>query len=402
MTNERPPTILCLASYYKGPLFLRAAAQLGAHVILITKEKLADEDWPRDSIAEYFTMPDPARQPDVTHAVSYLARTRVIDAIVPLDEYDAFTAASLREHLRLPGLGESAVRYVRDKLAMRIKARDAGIAVPNFVHVLNYDQLRAFMQQVPPPWLLKPRSEAATMGIKQIGQPDDLWPWLEKLGDDQSSFLLERYVAGNVYHVDSIVADSKVQFAAVHKYGRPPLDVVHGGGVFTTSTVPAEMPLAKRLLEQNEHLIQAFEFAQGVTHAEFIHVAETNEVYFLEIAGRVGGAYIDQVIEQANGINLWAEWARVEVSAIRREAYRLPQLLHNYSGLVLCLARQEEPDLSAYQDPEITWRLKKPHHAGLIVSSPDHARVDDLLRSYSERFVTDFLAYQPPLDHPPE
>ena len=400
MTDTRSPIIVCLASYWKGAQFLEACAELDAHVILITKDKLADKPWPRDHIAEFYTMPDPAQQPDITNAVSYLARARNIAQIVPLDEYDAAPAASLREHMRLPGLGESSMRLFRDKLAMRIKAQTVGLTVPPFVHVLNYDHVRAFMTDVPPPWLLKPRAEAAAMGIKQIRHADELWPWLDDLGDRQSHFLLEQYVPGTVYHVDAIVAGGAVVFAAVHQYGQPPLNVVHDGKVFSTRTVPADDALAARLLEQNRALLAAFGLERGVTHAEFIHT-HSDEIVFLEVAARVGGAYVDQVIEQASGVNLWVEWARVEVHALRGEPYQLPPLRHEYAGLVLCLARQAAPDLAAYDAGEVVWRLQHEHHAGLIVRSPDAARVQTLLAAYSQRFAHDFLAYQPPWDTAP-
>ena len=45
--HDQPVTILCLASYYKGTSFLTAAKSLGARVILLTREKNADEPWPR-------------------------------------------------------------------------------------------------------------------------------------------------------------------------------------------------------------------------------------------------------------------------------------------------------------------------------------------------------------------
>ncbi len=400
MSDARSPVIVCLASYFKGVPFLEAAAELKVHTILITKEKLADKPWPRPHIAEFYTMPDPARQPDITNAVSYLARTRAIDSVVPLDEYDAATAAALREHLRLEGMGDSAARLFRDKLAMRIEAQKVGLRVPPFVHVLNYDRVRAFMADVPAPWLLKPRSEAAAMGIKQIQHDNELWPWVEQLGDRQSFFLLEQYLPGTVYHVDSIVAGSTIEFAAVHQYGQPPLDVVHSGKVFTTRTLPPHDQLAVRLQEANQHLIYGFGLERGVTHAEFIHT-HTDEIVFLEVAARVGGAYVDQVIEQAAGVNPWREWARVEVSALRSEPYQLPPQRHEYAGLVLCLARQEAPDLSAYDDLEVVWRLQHEHHAGLIVRSPDVARVHMLLDQYSQRFAQDFLAFQPPWDQAP-
>jgi hypothetical protein len=67
---------------------------------------------------------------------------------------------------------------------------------------------------------------------------------------------------------------------------------------------------------------------------------------------------------------------------------------------VISLARQERPDTSAYDDPEIVWRLDKRHHAGFVVASDDPARVASLLESYARRFAEDFLATLPPPEKP--
>src|SRR4051794_18161470 len=152
MSEPRPLTILCLASYEKGAAFMRECKRQGCTVILLTNEKLADGGWPMECIDERFLLPDLAQRQDVIHAVSYLARTRVIDRIVPLDDYDVETAAALREHLRVPGMGDTTARYFRDKLAMRVQARDKGILVPDFVPVINYDAIRDYMAQTPAPW----------------------------------------------------------------------------------------------------------------------------------------------------------------------------------------------------------------------------------------------------------
>src|SRR5262249_21258530 len=102
---NQPLTILCLASYEKGEAFLRECKRQGCRVILITVEKLCDANWPREAIDEVFYMPDGYSRDDIIKGVSYLARSQIIDRIVPLDEYDQETAALLREHLRVPGMG---------------------------------------------------------------------------------------------------------------------------------------------------------------------------------------------------------------------------------------------------------------------------------------------------------
>jgi hypothetical protein len=105
-----------------------------------------------------------------------------------------------------------------------------------------------YFARTPGPWLLKPRSEASAMGIKKIHHPDELWRTLEELGDRQSYFLLEKFVPGDVFHVDSVVWDGEVVFAAAHRYGLPPMAVYHGGGVFASSTVMHGSELEQALL----------------------------------------------------------------------------------------------------------------------------------------------------------
>jgi len=84
------------------------------------------------------------------------------------------------------------------------------------------------------------------------------------------------------------------------------------------------------------------------------------------------------------------------------DVYTVPDHRREYAGIILSLARQPEPDTSGYTDPEVRVRIRKHHHAGLIVASPDPQRVEFLVGAYSERFARDFMATAPPPDRPIE
>lgn len=400
MTDSPPQTILCISSYEKGQEFVRECKRQGWRVIFLTATGLENAHWPRESIDELFCMPDLSKLDDVIRGVSYLARTRVIDRIAALDDYDVLTAAALREHLRIAGMGDTTMRYFRDKLAMRLKAQEQGIPVPDFVHVLNHNNIRAYLAAVPPPWVLKPRSEASTIGITKINKPEEFWSRLEELADRQSYYVLERFLPGDVYHVDTLIVNHNIVFAEAHRYGRPPLEVFHGGGIPTTRTIARASEDELILKELNRQIISAFGLVQGVTHTEFIKSSADGRFYFLETAARVGGANIVELIEAATGINLWREWARIE-TATPEHPYQLPAYTQNYAGVILTLARQEYPDTSAFQDPEIVWRMSKRHHVGFVVASPDPERVNHLLNEYSRRFADDFHATLPPFETRP-
>ena len=106
-----------------------------------------------------------------------------------------------------------------------------------------------------------------------------------------------------------------------------------------------------------------------------------------------------ELVEAATGINLWAEWAKVELAG-GKEAYGSPVARDDYAGLLVSLARQERPDTSQFADAEIVWRMDKANHVGLIVRSPSAQRVRELLEDYTSRVARDYHAVAPPQDKP--
>jgi biotin carboxylase len=400
-----PLTLLAIASYEKGHAFLREAKRQSARVLLLTSESLRDSaHWPVESVDEIHYMPDVDKKWNRQHTlntIAYLARTRQIDRLVPLDDFDLEMAAFLREHLRIPGMGETTTRYFRDKLAMRMKAQTAALHIPQFVHVLNHQKVHEFTERVPPPWVLKPRFLAGAIGIHKVSSAAELWGLINGLGDEQSYYLVEQFIPGDICHVDSIIDHDQILFAIASRYGRPPLDVSQAGGIFTTRILERGSPLAQGLLRQNQLVLSALGLKRGVSHTEFIVAKSDGRIYFLETSARVGGAHISDLVEAATGINLWAEWARVELAG-GESTYSVPPVRTDYAGLLVSLAKQEQPDTSGYSDPEIVWRMKKHHHVGFIVQSPNYDRVAKLLDDYAVRTQIDFNAFMPARESPTE
>jgi len=402
---NRPLNIVCLATYFKGVDFIRECKAHGCHVVLITKEKMLNEDWPRESLDDLIAVPNDAGPALFIDLLAFLGRNRVIDRVVALEEFDVVTAALMREHLCLPGLSSSRAKVFRDKLSMAVHSRRAGIRVPEFVQLLNQEEVNEYMQRVPGPWVIKPRSDVSAIGIKKVDQPDDVWGAMEEMNarenlrERASYYVLARFIPGEVFHVDSLVNEGKVVFAGTNQYGRPPMQVAHQGGAYISRTVARGSADEKALFQVNKQLIKALGLERGATHAEFIKSDADGQFYFLEIAARVGGAYIAEVLEAASGVNLWREWARLEI-ADGKPSTKVSPARKEYAGIVLSLAKQEQPDTSAYVDDEIIYRVKKRHHAGLIVRAQQLERVAELLDDYAQRFADDFVAVAPPPERP--
>lgn len=398
--ESSPLNFLCLASYEKGHQTLQELKRQGCRVFLLTSLSLKDKaEWPRESLDDIFYLEDRDHDWDLQQmlkGVSHLAKTLRIDRIMALDDFDVEKAALLREHLRVPGLGETAARYFRDKLAMRMGAAANDIRVPDFTSTFNFQLIDEFLQRVPAPWILKPRLMAGAIGIAKFAEKQELWNRIHGLGDKQSFFVLERFVPGDVFHVDSIWFGGELVYSIASAYGTPPFALTTEGGIFTTQILEWGSEVDLCLKQTNQKLLKAFSLTCGVSHTEFLRAHDNGKIYFLETSARVGGAHISDLIEQATGINFWVEWAKCEVATAENMKYNLPTARSDYAGLLVSLARQEWPDTSGFTDLELVWRLKKRNHVGFIVKSSKRERVQHLLTEYSDRVRKEYLATAPP------
>lgn len=397
-------TFLCITCYFKGGDFLRACKAAGNTVYLLTARRTEGKEWPYESIDEIFYLEDDSNTlpnfENMIKGMAYMMRTRKIDRVVALDDFDVEKAAILREHFRIPGMGQTTARFFRDKLAMRAQAKDAGIKVPAFTGLFNDVEITEYLRSTQAPWVIKPRAEASAAGIKKVYSFDEAWNTIHSLGDERHMFLIEQFKPGDVYHVDALTLDKKVIFERSSQYLNTPFEVAHGGGIFRSVTVEFGSKDAKALKKVNEQVLKAFNMNYSASHTEVIKCYEDGEFYFLETASRVGGAHLAEMVDFSSGVNLWKEWANIENAKALKVDYVLPEVQNLYSGIIISLARQQWPDLSPFNDAEIVWRMHEEYHVGLIVQSPSRARVLELMDKYAEMIRNDYHASAPAQDKP--
>ena len=390
--------ILCISRFYKGNDFMICAKEQGANVYLLTSSKLKDEPWAFDHITQVYYMPEDKNgewdMENLINGLSYTMRTLRFDILVSLDDFDVENTAHLREYFRIDGMGETTAKHFRDKLAMRMKAEEQGIPVPEFSALFHDDDINHFADTVPVPWLLKPRSQASATGITKVHSKKELWKAIDALGDKRHQYLVERFTPGDVFHVDALTYDYKVVFAKSSRYLNTPFEVAHGGGIFRSQTLENNSKDAKAIIQMNENIITCFGMRYSASHTEFIK-SQNGEYFFLETSSRVGGANLAEMVQAATGINLWAEWAKIEIASHFDKKYKLPKVEKSHAGIIASLSRFEKPDLKKFKDKEIWWKLDKKHHFGMIFKSDNMAKINDLLEKYVKVVQTDYHASLP-------
>jgi len=395
-------TFLCISSFFKGEEFIRSCKKEGNKVYLVTSKSLEDKAWPKESLDDIFYMQQDANDnwemKDLIVGLSHFMRSHKIDRIVALDDFDVEKAAHLREHFRIPGMGQTTSRYFRDKLAMRIQAADAGINVPPFSPLFNDEEVNDYADTTDAPWVVKPRSEASATGIKKVHSKEELWEVIHSLGEERHNYLVEQFKPGDVYHVDAITHGGKVVFCRASQYLNTPMEVAHGGGIFRSHTIEFDSKDDKALHRMNAKVMKAFGMQYSASHTEFIKSKEDGKFYFLETASRVGGAHLCEMVEASSGINLWREWAKLETAVASGKTYKIPKIKNDYAGIVVSLSRFQNPDNSSFVDKEIWWRLEMDHHIGMIIKAKKRDKILSLLDHYAERIAKDFHASAPAPD----
>ena len=393
MDNSK--TFICISNYFKGVDFLIHLKNLGNKVYLVTSEKLRHKPWPFDHIEEVFYMAGQDIDWNLEHlllGIGNLMKSNSVDAIIALDDYDVEKATYLRENLRIDGMGQTTGRYFRDKLAMRMRAKSCGISNPNFCSLFNDHDINTFADTIAPPWVLKPRSEASSVGIIKVFDKESLWIHIDEMGNNRFKYLVEQFRPGDVFHCDSLVLNGKILFSITSKYLTTPMEISQGGGIFRSANIPYDSEDDKAIKAVNEQVIKGFGLKHGAAHSEYIKCNDDGKIYFLETSSRVGGAHLAEMVAEASNINLWKEWAAIEDALGKNTKYTLPKVKKGYAGIVLTLSKFQNPDLSSFSDLEVCFRVPLDYHAGLIVKSESNKRVLELLDDYANRLTSDFTA----------
>ncbi len=178
------------------------------------------------------------------------------------------------------------------------------------------------------------------------------------------------------------------------------MEVSHEGGVFRTKTLGRYSEEFIALDEANSKVLMNFGLMNGATHTEFIRGKEDGKWYFLETSSRVGGAHIPDLVEASSSINIWHEWARIEDALLKGKNYEVSKPTGYYSGLIVALIKDKEPDYNQFQCEEVVKFIPIDYHVGIVYKSKDSEKVVERLDRAAEKIHSHLLNIIPPKEKP--
>lgn len=191
---------------------------------------------------------------------------------------------------------------LRDKGLMKRRAQLAGLRVGIFEEAYSKDDIYWFFKRVNETLLkidgetndpihVKPFDKAGTVGHHMIRDPRDV----DKIDDSEFPLLMESHLEGQEFSCEAFIHNGKVMFLNITEY----VELGH------TNFIPASPSLEKwrpQITAEIEKLVTAFEIDYGIIHPEFF-LAPNGTLYFGEVAARVPGGHIFELIEKAYGFS---------------------------------------------------------------------------------------------------
>jgi hypothetical protein len=236
-----------------------------------------------------------------------------IDRLIVFSESLQDLAAQLREEFGIPGKRPEENRLGRDKLVMKQKVSAAGLRAPRFTSVdaARVEHAISFAVAVGYPVILKPVNGQSSQGVRKIDHEAQLRVAVADLPEHEH-WDLEEYIEGTLLHIDGLAdPQGRVTLTVPSRYVNTCLDFTLGAPLGAVMIEPGT-PLYERICRFSVQCVEAIGLKGCPFHLELFHTTR-DELVFLEVGARVGGADVPSVIHQATGVNLFAEWVNMSL-----------------------------------------------------------------------------------------
>jgi len=239
---------------------------------------------------------------DVLECARHVHDRNPIHGVTTFAETLVVLTAQVCAELGLPGLSVDSAIACTNKAVMRKALASAGVPCPKFVEVRSVSEARAAIEKTGLPAVLKPTDNHTSQGVIRVDDADDIEDAfaIAWRNSGNGCLLAEQFMSGPEVSVEAFVVGRQVEIAAITDKTTTPgphfLEIGHS----VPSQLPAEVQHQIRGLVRSA--AAALNLSDCAVHAE-IKVTEDGPKV-VEIAGRLGGDFISNLVWYALGINL--------------------------------------------------------------------------------------------------
>ena len=276
---------------------LRRVKELGARVVAVD----------RNVDAPGFEVADVAETVDFTDVASVVevARRHGVEGVMTFAADRAVpVVAAVAEELGLPGIGPETAHLMTNKIAMRRRLADAGVSQPRFAALRHVREVRAAVEAVGFPAVLKPADSAGQRGLFLVTSVDEVERRLHaSLAQSvEEEAILESYHAGLEVNGLLVARDGEISVLTLSDRRRPP---GIGFGVALAHVYPSTLyGDALEAVEQiGRSTVHALGLRNGIAYPQVIW-GDDGVARLIEVAARIPAGQMDSVARYGVGVDL--------------------------------------------------------------------------------------------------
>ncbi|MDX2087625.1 MAG: ATP-grasp domain-containing protein [Kofleriaceae bacterium] len=290
--------------------FIRAMAEIGITISAIgegSKQSLDDDL--RRWLTHYEEVRNVCDGQAVLDAVRFIQRRKHVDRVEATVEAHIMSTAHVREAAGIPGTSTRTAFLCRDKPAMKEALRAGGVPCAESTAAATPDEVRAFVERVGYPVILKPRDGAGASGATRVDSDRELDAALRTFGG--RSIAVEEFIEGHEGFLDTLTLRGKVVHDFATHYYPNVLEAMRARWIspqfITTNRIEAEGYNEVRRMAQKVITILGIE--TSATHMEWF--VGPKGLKFSEIGCRPPGVRAWDLYNVANDMDLYREWAHL-------------------------------------------------------------------------------------------
>lgn len=338
MYNEKQ---IVLVGYQKDLVKALIEIEYAKKVIIVeTKDLSLLTEMDRKNIHQIIVLENLQDRKNLKKIIEELKKVNKDIQLYPAYEFNVEICGYLRTALDIKGITENEALLTRDKYKMKQLMKKCGIKTAVVSIVKNKKDISDFCDIHGFPVILKPRYGAATENTFIIRNEKDLTKEILEFVQGNVEYIIETFIKGTEYHCDSIVSRGNIVFASVGMYGGNLLE-----GIETKKPVSSIIfsdydrnILCKSIKEFNEKVTQEIGISNGVFHLE-VFVNAKNEIFFGEIASRIGGGAIGRTLKYSHNLDIYKEYYNVNFEKEITQSWKDSE---EYHGFVYLPTKQGE------------------------------------------------------------
>ena len=300
-------------------------------ILLITTKK--NKDAYSNIFENRVVFDDFYKKNDLYHFILEYSKSNQIDSIIATYEFDLEKVGRIRDVLKIGGQTEQSALEFRNKFFMKQKLVGK-IRMPKFKSIESYDDLKSAISYIGFPMVVKPLDSAGSVGVK-------IYRTIEEIIEEEIEYpvLIEEYIPGDtMYHVDGLYHNGKFLFCKSSEYINGCLAFKKGdfvGSILLKDSDNVSINLKKEALKVLQYLDTPKHPIPF--HAEFFYY--NDEIIFCEIASRIGGGKINEMIRESTGVDLFVESIKASINT-NYEFIQKPNIDDKIYGFLLIPAKK--------------------------------------------------------------